>query len=139
MGPNCRERAWLPCLVRSLGGGKGRKQLNWIEQEFENLKRFEEIIIATDMDEEGELAAEEIKKRFGDRCYRITLPTKDINELLQKQGYDGAKRSSRRRRRSMARPRHPAFCYGIQGARRCHFRELQLRHDGLSFRLGKAG
>ena len=42
------------------------------------------------MDEEGEFAAEEIKKRFGDRCYRIT-PTKDINELLQKQGYDGAR------------------------------------------------
>jgi twinkle protein len=81
----------FPALSVPFGGGKGRKQLNWIEQEFENLKRFEEIIIATDMDEEGELAAEEIKKRFGDRCYRITLPTKDINELLQKQGYDGAR------------------------------------------------
>jgi len=34
------------------------------------------------MDEQGELAAAEIMSRLGDRCFRINLPTKDINELL---------------------------------------------------------
>lgn len=87
----CAVELGLPALSVPFGGGKGRKQLNWIEQEFENLKRFEEIIIATDMDEQGDLAAEEITKRFGDRCYRIKIPNKDINELLQQQGYEKAR------------------------------------------------
>jgi len=43
------------------------------------------------MDEQGELAAAEIMNRLGDRCYRVNLPTKDINELLQKEGYEQAK------------------------------------------------
>jgi len=73
-----------------MGGGKGAKQTKWIENEYENLARFERILIATDMDEQGELAAAEIMSRLGDRCYRINLPTKDINELLQKEGYEKA-------------------------------------------------
>ena len=54
MGPNCRDELGFPALSVPFGGGKGRKQLNWIEQEFENLKRFE-VIIATDMDEKVSL------------------------------------------------------------------------------------
>jgi twinkle protein len=81
----------FPALSVPMGGGKGAKQTNWIANEYENLARFEEIIIATDMDEQGDLAAQEIMKRLGDRCYRVKLPTKDINELLQKQGYEQAR------------------------------------------------
>ena len=78
----CSELGF-PSLSVPMGGGKGAKQTKWIEAEYENLARFERILIATDMDEQGELAAAEIMSRLGDRCYRINLPTKDINELIQ--------------------------------------------------------
>ena len=80
----------FPALSVPMGGGKGAKQTKWIAHEYENLARFEEILIATDMDEQGELAAAEIMQRLGDRCFRVNLPTKDINELLQKEGYEQA-------------------------------------------------
>lgn len=86
----CSELGF-PALSVPMGGGKGAKQTKWIAHEYENLSRFDEILIATDMDEQGELAAAEIMQRLGDRCYRVNLPTKDINELLQKQGYEQAK------------------------------------------------
>jgi len=64
------------------GGGKGAKQ-QWIENEYDNLDRFETIILALDMDEEGELAAREIAERLGmHRCLRAKLPHKDMNECL---------------------------------------------------------
>jgi len=72
------------------GGGGGNKQLNWIEQEFHHLDRFEEIVIATDMDEVGEAAAQTIMERLGDRCIRVKLPEKDANEVLQKYGDQSA-------------------------------------------------
>jgi twinkle protein len=81
----------FPALSVPMGGGKGAKQTKWIAHEYDNLARFEEILIATDMDEQGELAAAEIMQRLGDRCYRVNLPTKDINELLQKNGYEQAR------------------------------------------------
>lgn len=81
----------FPALSVPMGGGKGAKQTKWIAHEYDNLARFEEILIATDMDEQGELAAAEIMSRLGDRCYRVNLPTKDINELLQKEGYEQAR------------------------------------------------
>lgn len=63
------------------GGGKGKQ--NWIENEFDRLDRFEKIYLATDMDEQGELAAAEIASRLGrHRCYRVTLPRKDANACL---------------------------------------------------------
>lgn len=85
----CNEIGF-PSLSVPMGGGKGAKQTKWIENEYENLARFERLLIATDMDEQGELAAAEIMTRLGDRCFRINLPTKDINELLQKEGYEKA-------------------------------------------------
>ena len=72
----------FPSLSVPMGGGKGAKQTKWIANEYDNLARFERILVATDMDEQGELAAAEIMSRLGDRCYRINLPTKDINEIL---------------------------------------------------------
>ena len=64
------------------GGGGGAKQ-QWIENEFDNLDRFETIILALDMDDEGELAAREIAERLGiHRCLRVLLPFKDLNECL---------------------------------------------------------
>lgn len=71
------------------GGGPKGKQ-NWIENEFDRLERFEKIYIATDMDEPGEQAAEEISSRLGrHRCYRVKLPRKDANQCLM-EGVDKA-------------------------------------------------
>lgn len=63
----------------------------WIENDLDNLDRFDELIIATDQDEVGEKAAVEVQKRIGDRCLRIKIPTKDINDLLKEKGYETAK------------------------------------------------
>ena len=65
------------------GGGGGAKQ-QWIENDFERMERFERIYLATDNDEEGEKAAEEIASRLGrHRCYRVILPLKDFNACAQ--------------------------------------------------------
>lgn len=72
----------VSALSVPFGGGKGAKQ-QWIENEFDNLDRFDTIYLALDMDEEGELAAREIAERLGlHRCLRVTLPHKDLNECL---------------------------------------------------------
>lgn len=64
------------------GGGKGAKQ-QWIEFEFHNLDRFEEIWISMDNDEVGQEAAKEIASRLGEyRCRMVKLPHKDANECL---------------------------------------------------------
>jgi twinkle protein len=64
------------------GGGGGNKQ-QWIENDFERLDRFERIYLATDMDEQGDAAAEEIADRLGrHRCLRVRMPHKDGNACL---------------------------------------------------------
>lgn len=71
-----------PALSVPFGGGAGAKQ-QWIENEYDNLDRFETIILALDMDDEGEAAAREIAERLGlHRCLRVKLPKKDMNECL---------------------------------------------------------
>ena len=65
------------------GGGKG-KQAHWIQEEFDNLNRFDTIFLCLDMDEPGKEAAAEIMDRLGaDRCRVVELPHKDANECLQ--------------------------------------------------------
>lgn len=69
-----------PAMSVPLGGGKGQ---SWIENEFDRVARFERIFIATDMDQPGEEAAQEIALRLGrHRCYRVRMPHKDANECL---------------------------------------------------------
>ncbi|MCW5736331.1 MAG: toprim domain-containing protein [Enhydrobacter sp.] len=66
------------------GGGGGNKQ-RWIEYEFDRLQRFERIYLATDNDEQGDKAADEIITRLGvHRCLRVTHPggRKDGNQCL---------------------------------------------------------
>lgn len=73
----------MPVLSLPFGGGKGRKQAQWIENDFERLQQFDRIFIASDNDKEGDLAAEEIASRLGrHRCLRVTLPRKDANACL---------------------------------------------------------
>lgn len=72
----------VSALSVPFGGGKGAKQ-QWIENEFDNLDRFETIVLALDMDDEGEAAAREIAERLGiHRCLRVSLPRKDMNDCL---------------------------------------------------------
>lgn len=70
----------FPALSVPFGGGKGAKQ-QWIENEFEEMQRFERIYLALDNDKPGREAAEEIAERLGrHRCYVVKLPFKDANE-----------------------------------------------------------
>lgn len=72
----------LPALSVPFGGGTGAKQ-QWIEHEYENLSRFEEIFLCMDMDAAGRSAAKEIATRLGNhRCSFVKLPHKDANECL---------------------------------------------------------
>lgn len=72
----------FPALSVPFGGGKGAKQ-QWIEFEYHNLDRFDEIWISMDSDEVGHTAAREIATRLGEhRCRLVKLPHKDINECL---------------------------------------------------------
>ncbi len=72
-----------PALSVPFGGGEGAKQ-DWIEYEYENLQRFDEIYISMDEDDQGQLAAQEIVRRLGpERCRIVHLPFKDANECLQ--------------------------------------------------------
>jgi twinkle protein len=69
----------------------GVNNMKWIAHEFDNLARFEDIAIATDHDEPGELCAQELLKRLGDKAFRVQFPAKDINDLLKAKGYDAAR------------------------------------------------
>lgn len=72
----------FPALSVPFGGGKGAKQ-QWIEYEYHNLDRFDEIWISMDSDDVGREAAKEIARRLGEhRCRLVELPHKDINECL---------------------------------------------------------
>lgn len=71
----------VPAL--SVNAGAGNHQ--WIENDWQRLERFSEILVAFDSDEAGEVGAVEVMKRLGlDRCKRLVFPSaKDANEYLQ--------------------------------------------------------
>lgn len=74
----------MPALSVPNGGGGDGKQAHWIEEEFDNLNRFDTIFLALDTDEPGKAAAAEIMDRLGaDRCRLVDLPHKDANECIQ--------------------------------------------------------
>ncbi len=73
----------IPALSVPFGGGGGAKQ-DWIEYEYHNLDRFEEIYLCLDNDDVGREATKEIASRLGEhRCRLVELPYKDCNECLQ--------------------------------------------------------
>ncbi len=72
-----------PALSVPFGGGTGGKQ-NWIENEYQNLARFDKIYLVMDNDQTGQDAAKDIAKRLGfERCLNVILHCKDANECLQ--------------------------------------------------------
>lgn len=69
----------IPAL--SVNAGAGNHQ--WIENEWENLEQFSDILIFFDGDEAGEKGAAEVIRRLGlERCRRVRLTHKDANEYL---------------------------------------------------------
>lgn len=60
----------------------GTQNMDWIDQDFDELARFSKIYILTDNDEPGNKCAEVIASRLGrERCYRVKLGEfKDANE-----------------------------------------------------------
>lgn len=72
----------IPAL--SVNAGAGNHQ--WIENDWERLERFSEILVFFDCDEAGEKGAREIIQRLGpERCRRVRFEgtVKDANEYLQ--------------------------------------------------------
>ena len=77
-----------PALSVPFGGGGGQKQA-WIENDFDYLERFDEIILCFDRDEQGLAAVREIAERLGPhRCKVASIPPphKDANDLLRTGG-----------------------------------------------------
>lgn len=75
----------IAALSVPFGGGKGAKQSQWIEAEFDRLAVFDTLYLAMDDDGPGAEATAEIITRLGrERCRVVTLPHKDANECLMR-------------------------------------------------------
>src|SRR5690606_5075312 len=73
----------IPALSVPFGGGKGAKQAQWIEAEFDRLAMFDSLFLAMDDDGPGAEATAEIVQRLGrERCRIVKLPRKDANQCL---------------------------------------------------------
>ena len=76
----------IPAL--SVNAGAGNHQ--WIENDWDRLERFSEILICFDADEAGQKGAAEVMHRLGnERCKLVKFPAKDANEYLLT-GADGS-------------------------------------------------
>ncbi len=76
----------IPAL--SVNAGAGNHQ--WIENDWDRLERFSEILICFDSDEAGQKGAAEVMHRLGnERCKLVKFPAKDANEYLLT-GADGS-------------------------------------------------
>lgn len=70
-----------PALSIPYGAGVAGK-MRWIENEYDNLERFDDIYLSMDMDKEGQACLEEYVKRLDiHRCRIISLPDKDANAV----------------------------------------------------------
>ena len=69
----------IPAL--SVNAGAGNHQ--WLENDWDRLERFSEILIFFDSDEAGQKGARALSTRIGaDRCKIVALPAKDANDYL---------------------------------------------------------
>lgn len=75
------------CGLQALSVNAGAGNHQWIENDWDRLERFSDIVISFDHDEAGDKGAAEVMKRLGiARCRRMKLAAKDANQWLQ----DGA-------------------------------------------------
>lgn len=69
----------IPAL--SVNQGAGNHQ--WLDSDWERLRRFSDIVLCYDDDEAGRKGAREVANRLGlDRCRLAKFPFKDANEFL---------------------------------------------------------
>jgi twinkle protein len=74
---------WWQMGYPALSVWSGAGNVQWIDNEYENLARFDSIYLAFDNDDAGKKGAALVIDRLGrDRCYVITTPHKDANECL---------------------------------------------------------
>lgn len=93
-------QAGIPAL--SVNAGAGNHQ--WIENDWERLERFSEILVTFDSDEAGEKGAKEVIRRLGiERCKKLTFPAKDANQWLM----DGASGEDFQAAAKDAKPQDP--------------------------------
>lgn len=77
------HQAGIPAL--SVNAGAGNHQ--WIENDWERLERFSEILVCFDDDDAGQKGAREVLQRLGlERCKPVKFGAKDANQWLM----DGA-------------------------------------------------
>jgi twinkle protein len=80
----CYEQG-IPALSVPFGGGGGNKQINWIQNEFHNLERFDRIYLMLDMDDPGRDAQKTIVESIGNHhCWIVELPMKDAGKCHKK-------------------------------------------------------
>ena len=78
------------CGVPALSVNAGAGNHQWMENDWERLDRFSEILIFFDSDEAGKAGAQEVVRRLGlERCKLVELPAKDANDFLL-QGADAS-------------------------------------------------
>jgi twinkle protein len=112
----------LPAL--SVNAGAGNHQ--WIENDWDRLERFSEILVCFDNDEAGDKGAAEVINRLGlERCKRMRVGAKDANQWLQdgatpEQFREAAKTAKSMTRTNCAAPRTswPGQGDVLPGARR---------------------
>lgn len=77
--------AWWMLGYPALSVPTGAEGLTWIENEYVNLDRFDDIFIAFDADQAGQAGVRPVADRLGyDRCRIVnTAPCKDANEIIQ--------------------------------------------------------
>ena len=72
----------IPAMSIPYGAGTSGK-LEWIENEYEHLQRFDTIYISMDMDDAGQSGINEVVERLGRyRCRVVNLPVKDANDAI---------------------------------------------------------
>lgn len=75
--------SWHSFNIPAVSVPNGCTNMQWVDEDWDWLTRFEKIYISMDMDEPGRIAALEIAKRLGlHRCYIVSIPKKDANECL---------------------------------------------------------
>lgn len=80
--------SWWQMGFPALSAWSGAGNVQWVENEWERLARFDTIYLSFDMDEAGEKGAAQLVERLGRaRCRLVRLPAKDANEALT-QGFD---------------------------------------------------
>ena len=75
--------AWHAYGFPALSPTNGADVLDWIDREYDELARFDALLLSWDMDEAGQKALPRIVERLGaERCRIVTLPRKDANQCL---------------------------------------------------------